>query len=300
MRVSRMATTPRPAQSKGLAALSAFEILHVIGHARSSTRLAAIQSRRAWAGASVIAALACWWIVADHFALTRDVDAYVSQTVSGFASQNGVINHAILIASEATIATGALMVGLVWCCWFSDGAQAARERLLLGFGAVLITAILSRILQVSLPLRLRPLHDAMSGFSPLPGIDTALAHHWGSFPSDHAALFFALVTVVWQRSRWLGLVALVSALYGTLPRIYLGLHYFSDVVAGALLGIGFVLMFEHYGPRVWANRGVAWEQRLPGLFYGAAFLLSFEVATLFEDIRQVGRGVPAVMRQLGV
>jgi len=300
MRVSHMVTTRSAAQTKAPKTLSAFEILHVIGHARSPMRLAAIRSRCAWAGASLIAALACWWIVANHFALSRDVDVYVSQIVNRLASQSGVINHAVLIASEATIVTGALMVGLVWCCWFSDSTKAAHERLLLGFGAVLITAVLSRVLQVSLPLRLRPLHDAMSGFQPLPGIDTALAHHWGSFPSDHAALFFALVTVIWQRSRWLGLVALVSALYGTLPRIYLGLHYSSDVAAGALLGIGFVLMFEHYGPRVWAQRGVAWEQRLPGIFYGAAFLLSFEVATLFEDIRQVGRGVPAVIKQLGI
>jgi len=300
MRVSRMAATPSAGQTKAPVVLSAFEILHVIGHARSPARLAVIQSRFAWAGAVAFAALLCWWVVADHFALSRDVDAYVSEGVNRLASQNGVINHAVLIASEATIATGALMIGLVWCCWFSDSDKAARERLLLGFGAVLITAVLSRVLQLSLPLRLRPLHDAMSGFQPLPGIDPTLAHHWGSFPSDHAALFFALVAVVWQRSRWLGLVALVSALYGTLPRIYLGLHYFSDVAAGALFGIGFVLMFEHYGPRVWAQRSFAWEQRLPGMFYGAAFLVSFEVATLFEDIRQIGRGVPAVMKQFGV
>ena len=300
MRVSRMAATPSAAQAKAPVALSAFEILHVIGHARSPARLAVMQSSFAWAGAGALAALLCWWVVADHFALSRDVDAYVSEGVNRLASQNGVINHAVLIASEATIATGALMIGLVWCCWFSDSDKAARERLLLGFGAVLITAVLSRALQLSLPLRLRPLHDAMSGFQPLPGIDPTLAHHWGSFPSDHAALFFALVAVVWQRSRWLGLVALVSALYGTLPRIYLGLHYFSDVAAGALFGIGFVLMFEHYGPRVWAQRSFAWEQRLPGMFYGAAFLVSFEVATLFEDIRQIGRGVPAVMKQFGV
>jgi undecaprenyl-diphosphatase len=144
------------------------------------------------------------------------------------------------------------------------------------------------------------MHDLASGFLPLPGIDPSLANHWGSFPSDHAALLFALVTVIWQRSRWLGLLALVSALYGVLPRIYFGLHYVSDVTAGALLGVAFVLLFERFGPRTWAHRGVGWEQRLPGMFYGVAFLVSLEVATLFEDIRQVGRGIPAVLKQLGI
>lgn len=300
MSASGTAKTSSATPCDARASLSAFDILHVIGDPHSMRRRAAAQSRRVWLGASVISALVCWRIVADQFALSRKLDEYVSQTVNHVASQNEVINHALLIASEATLLTGALLIGLVWCCWFTDSAKPARERLLLGFGAVLVTAVLSRVLQVSLPIRLRPLHDLASGFQPLPGIDTSLANHWGSFPSDHAALFFALVTVIWQRSRWLGLLALVSALYGTLPRIYFGLHYLSDVTAGAVLGIAFVLLFERFGPRALAHRGVGWEQRLPGVFYGLAFLASFEVATLFEDIRQVGRGVPAVLRQLGI
>ena len=293
------AETPRATQGNAHAPLDAFEILHVIGDTRTTEKRAAARSRWVWTGATVLGALVCWQAVADHFALTRDVDRYVSLIVSQSASQNAVINHAIHIASETTVFTGGLLIALVWGCWFSDTAKPARERLLLGFGAVLVTAVLSRLLQVSLPIRLRPMHDLASGFLPLPGMDPTMAHHWGSFPSDHAALYFALVTVLWQRARWLGLLALVSALYGVLPRIYLGLHYFSDVAAGAVLGMAFVLLFERFGPRTLACRGIGWERRLPGLFYGAAFVLSFEVATLFNDIRQVGRGIPAVLKQLG-
>ena len=296
------AAIPKPpgtTQSDARVSLNAFEILHVIHDTHSMERRAVVRAKWVWIGGTLLGALVCWQMVADHFALAREVDRYVSLMVTQSASQNGVINHAINIASEATVLTGGLLIALVWWCWFNDSMKPARERLLLGFGAVLITAVLSRLLQVSLPLRLRPMHDLASGFLPLPGIDPALAHHWGSFPSDHAALFFALVTVIWQRSRWLGLLALISALYGVLPRIYLGLHYCSDVAAGALLGVVFVLLFERFGPRTLADRGVGWEQRLPGLFYGAAFLASLEVATLFEDIRQVGRGIPAVLKHLG-
>ena len=296
------AAIPKPpgtTQSDARVSLNAFEILHVIHDTHSMERRAVVRAKWVWIGGTLLGALVCWQMVADHFALAREVDRYVSLMVTQSASQNGVINHAINIASEATVLTGGLLIALVWWCWFNDSTKPARERLLLGFGAVLITAVLSRLLQVSLPLRLRPMHDLASGFLPLPGIDPALAHHWGSFPSDHAALFFALVTVIWQRSRWLGLLALISALYGVLPRIYLGLHYCSDVAAGALLGVVFVLLFERFGPRTLADRGVGWEQRLPGLFYGAAFLASLEVATLFEDIRQVGRGIPAVLKHLG-
>jgi undecaprenyl-diphosphatase len=253
-----------------------------------------------WIGATLVGALVCWWIVASHFAFSRPMDRYVSLTINEFASQNAVINHAIYIAGETKVLLGALMIGLVWCCWFNDKADAVRERLLLGLGAVLITAVLIPILQVSLPLRLRPLHDPESGFQSLPGMDPSLTHHWSSFPNDHTALYFALVVIIWQRSRWLGLLALVSAVFGVLPRIYLGLHYSSDIAAGAALGIALVLLFERFGPHTWAQRGLAWEQRRPGLFYGVAFLMSLEIATRFEDIREIGRDIPTVLQQFGI
>jgi len=292
------ATTLGPVPGLTRTPLIESEILHKPGHARPPERRSAVQSRWAWIGAVVLSTLVCWWIVADHFALTRPMDHYVSLILNQIASHNGVLNDLLHSASESFFLTSALLTALVCCCWFSNNAKHAREQLLLGFGAVLITAVLSRVLQVSLPIRLRPLHDLASGFLPLPGIDPALAADWGSFPSDHAALFFALVTVIWQRSRWLGLLALGSALYGVLPRSYFGLHYLSDVAAGALLGVTFVLMFERFGPRTLACRGVGWEQRLPGLFYGVAFPVTFEVATRFDDIRQAGRGIPAVLKTL--
>ena len=227
-------------------------------------------------------------------------DEYVLTAVNHWASRNEVINHAVYVAGQTDSLTGALMVALVCYCWFSATTAESRTRLLLGFGAVLVSGVASRLLQISLPMRLRPMHAWDSGFNPLPGIDPALANHWGSFPSDHAALFFALVAVVWGQSRRIGLLATCSALFGSLPRVYLGLHYLSDIVAGAILGMGLVFMFERFGPRTLAHRAIALEQKRPGLAYGAAFLVSFEVATLFEDIRQVGRGVPAVLRQFGL
>ncbi len=261
---------------------------------------AAERSMWVWIGASLMSGLVCWWIVADHFALMRPIDQYVALRINQLALQNAVINHAIYVAGEAKVLTGALMLGLVWCCWFNEKAKAARERLLLGLGAVLTTAVFIPLLKASLPLRLRPMYDPDSGFQPLSGMDPSLIHNWSSFPNDHTALYFALVVIIWQRSRRLGLVALVSAVYGVLPRVYLGLHYFSDIAVGATLGIAFVLMFQRFGPHLLARRGVAWEHRQPGLFYGLGFLLSLELATRFEDIREIGRSLPAVLQQIGI
>ena len=289
----------RSAQSTPMG-LTASDIIHKIGRAHRSGTMRKGYYVRAWIGGGLLGILLCWWAVADHFALSRQADAYVSMAVSQWASHNEVINHAVYVASQTDFLTGALMVALLYYCWFSSDGAEPRARLLLGFGAALVSAVASRLLQVSLPLRLRPMHAWDSGFQPLPGMDPTLANHWGSFPSDHAALFFALAAVVWRQSRWLGLLAMLSALFGVLPRVYLGLHYLSDVVAGAALGIGLVFMLGRFGPRTLAHRGVAWGERRPGLAYALAFLMSFEVATLFEDIRQVGRGIPAVLKQFGL
>lgn len=58
-----------------------------------------------------------------------------------------------------------------------------------------------------------------------------------SFPSGHTAASFAAAGVMWfarQRGRWAAMV--LAALIG-LSRIYLYVHYPSDVVCGAVLGL---------------------------------------------------------------
>jgi undecaprenyl-diphosphatase len=58
-----------------------------------------------------------------------------------------------------------------------------------------------------------------------------------SFPSGHAAGAFALATLTalfWPRRRWLPFSGAVLVAYS---RVYLGQHYPSDVLAGAILGM---------------------------------------------------------------
>jgi hypothetical protein len=97
----------------------------------------------------------------------------------------------------------------------------------------------------------------------------------------------------------LGLFALLSTLLGILPRIYLGFHYPTDVALGALLGIVWVVLIEDYGPEKLARRVVLVEHHKPGLFYFFGFLFSYEVATLFKGIRQIGKGLGEAYRLAG-
>jgi membrane-associated phospholipid phosphatase len=71
----------------------------------------------------------------------------------------------------------------------------------------------------------------LEGLPPLGGAPSSL-----SFPSAHATSSFA-VAVAMTRVDSLGAIAFVLAVTLALGRPYLGMHYPSDVLAGALLGV---------------------------------------------------------------
>jgi undecaprenyl-diphosphatase len=56
------------------------------------------------------------------------------------------------------------------------------------------------------------------------------------FPSDHATAAFAIATAIFLRKRGWGTAALVAATILSIGRVALGVHYPSDVLAGAALG----------------------------------------------------------------
>jgi membrane-associated phospholipid phosphatase len=59
-----------------------------------------------------------------------------------------------------------------------------------------------------------------------------------SFPSGHAATAFAAATAVALVYPRLRIPALVLAALVALSRVYLGVHYWSDVIVGSLFGAG--------------------------------------------------------------
>jgi membrane-associated phospholipid phosphatase len=76
----------------------------------------------------------------------------------------------------------------------------------------------------------------LEGLPPLGGAPSSL-----SFPSAHATSSFAVATAMTRVEPW-GAIALLLALALSLGRPYLGMHYPSDVLVGAVLGVALGLI----------------------------------------------------------
>ena len=57
-----------------------------------------------------------------------------------------------------------------------------------------------------------------------------------SFPSGHTSSSFAAATAIYAMNRKWGIVAYVFAVLMGISRLYLGVHFPTDVLAGAVIG----------------------------------------------------------------
>jgi undecaprenyl-diphosphatase len=69
-------------------------------------------------------------------------------------------------------------------------------------------------------------------------------------PSDHATAAFAIGTAIFLAHRRAGAVVLLAATVLALGRVFLGVHYLSDVVAGAALGAAVAIGVTWVGRRL--------------------------------------------------
>lgn len=58
-----------------------------------------------------------------------------------------------------------------------------------------------------------------------------------SMPSGHAAIFFALAMAIYFYNKKLGIFLFASAILISLARIFCGVHWPSDILVGAIIGI---------------------------------------------------------------
>jgi undecaprenyl-diphosphatase len=125
-----------------------------------------------------------------------------------------------------------VLVGLMLALWFWPGTRIQRDvRQWACIAAAGASALALGVNQVVIHLwdRPRPFVDHTTILLLPPSHDP-------SFPSDHAAFVFAIAVALLLSHRRVGLVALAIATLVSFARVYVGEHYVSDVLAGAIIG----------------------------------------------------------------
>lgn len=106
------------------------------------------------------------------------------------------------------------------------------------FCSVATTYLFANLMLKNLVARTRP-YDAIDGLTP---VVAKLKDY--SFPSGHAAITFACLFVVFlMMPKRYGIPALCMGIIMGLSRLYVGVHYPTDVIAGTAIGIGFAVIF---------------------------------------------------------
>jgi undecaprenyl-diphosphatase len=123
--------------------------------------------------------------------------------------------------------------------------KPTRKAGVLGLLSMALGVLCTNVILKHLVARPRPWLD-VAGLAPL-----IYESDPNSFPSGHTCAAFA-AAMIWVRAlpeKWMRVTAVVLAVLMGLSRLYVGVHYPSDVVAGALVGIACAWV-------VWRLRGL--------------------------------------------
>ena len=216
-------------------------------------------------------------------------DSTIINGINQFSQISWTFDFIMKSISTNNLIKGGLLIILFWWGWFTAGEQQKHVHLHLiaTLFSCFAAIIAARTLALSLPLRLRPLHNASVDFILPYGMKITALEGWSSFPSDHAVLFYALATGMFYISWKTGVFAFIyTTLFISFPRIYLGLHYPTDIIAGASLGIFIALACNK---TAWiknvSRRAGSWAETRPEFFYPVFFLITYQIVDMFKNSR---------------
>ena len=128
--------------------------------------------------------------------------------------------------------------------WFVGVERSVREKNQIGVLVALIAMALSSGLVLLINNGALFYHGY---FRPRPFVDLDVSLLFyeptdSSFPANTAAAAFAIAAAVWCINKRAGAALLLLAVVYGLARVYAGVHYPSDIIAGAMIGIVVALL----------------------------------------------------------
>lgn len=238
----------------------------------------------------------------------RAFDLFILSFFSQFAHLSGALNRFVFDLEETNLFTWVPMTALLWWAWFrNDGREENNRKVVVSSIVALVFVILIFCLLRHagpwIEFRPRPMFDPQCNFRMPYGLNTPNpASYWGrsnTFPSGHAAIFAVFTVGLMYVSRLAGVLCLVYSLLICSIRIFFGIHYPTDIIGGACIGVGTAYLartriVEYLSTR----RMMRWSDLHPSSFYAGFFVIAYIVATGFDQLKEITDPVRDLMRIL--
>jgi undecaprenyl-diphosphatase len=209
--------------------------------------------------------------------MVNGFDSTILSFFNQFANVSSKFDFTVYIISESKLIKGGVLTSLLWWAWFSrtENNNMIRRRVISIQFSCLIAIFIGRMLSLTLPHRSRPIHEKSLDFVLPQGIHDEILQGWSSFPSDHAVLFFSMATGLIFISKRIGIFALIFTFFIIgLPRIYLGLHYPTDILGGMVVGVGTGWLITHFFSNSKLSESILrWSETNPQYFYPLFFFI---------------------------
>ena len=157
-------------------------------------------------------------------------DFNLLHALNSWTNHNKILDWIFIFTANYLVYIFAAMAILYWFIYPAQTKLLARKAVTLAFVSfVTARLILTELIRRLLP-RLRPT-------IPHPILDLSQKQTESSFPSGHATAMFSIAMAIYFYNKKLGWWLFAMAILTAIARVVIGVHYPSDVVAGAIVGI---------------------------------------------------------------
>ncbi len=231
-------------------------------------------------------------------------DERIIHLLNDLGNQHSGFDQTMVFLHEANILKGHLFTATFLLVWFfsKEKKEDVRKAVILTMLGCLAALFFGKVFSLLSPFRLRPIN--------IPDLHAEMQYHveldhivgWSSFPSDNAVMFFTLAMGLFFISKTLGTLGMVHAALGiSLPRVYVGMHYPTDMIVGGIIGVS-VAYFANTSPAIkkhLTDFPLKWLETHPISFYLAFFFMSHQLATQYRLIRDIGHEMVDILVVVG-